>query len=262
MRSSMADDFSRKQGVDRRKFLQSAAGIATSLVAINEAAPAFAQSGLYTAVTAVIRWTNGKVQFFLNDGTYIRYDMQADKMDPGYPRPIDDQTWPGMAPYARLIAAACNGPQEKAYFFLSNGQYLRYDIQADKVDAGYPRPIDDKTWPGMGRYSVALSSALDWKGGKYQFFLKNGQYIRYDIANDRADDGYPKDITENTWPGVASYKDNLAGMINWGNGKAYMFLNDGRYIRYDIQADRADPGYPQLIDDQTWPGMGAVFRRR
>jgi hypothetical protein len=257
----MADDFSGKQGVDRRKFFQNAACIAASLAAINEAAPAVAQSGLYTTITSAIRWTNGKAQFFLNDGTYIRYDMPTDRMDPGYPKLIDDKSWPGMAPYARLIAAACNGLQGKAYLFLSNGQYLRYDTQADKVDPGYPKPIDDKSWPGMGRYSVALSSALDWDG-KYQFFLKNGQYIRYDVAKDRADDGYPKDITESTWPGVASYKNNLAGMINWGNGKAYMFLNDGRYLRYDIQADRVDPGYPRQIDDKSWPGMGAAFQRR
>ena len=40
----MADDFSGKQGVDRRQFFQNAAGMAASLVAINEAAPAVAQS--------------------------------------------------------------------------------------------------------------------------------------------------------------------------------------------------------------------------
>ncbi len=41
-----------------------------------------------------------------------------------------------------------------------------------------------------------------------------------------------------------------------------MFLNNGRYLRYDIEADRADPGYPKLINDETWPGMGAGFRGR
>ena len=219
------------------------------------AIPATAQSGLY--ITAAINWTGNKAQFFLNNGTYIRYDFQADRADEGYPRPINDNTWPGMGPYARMIVAACNGPIGKAYFFLSDGQYLRYDIQSDRMDPGYPKPIDDRTWPGMGRFSLAVSSALSWKNGKIQFFLKNGQYIRYDIANDRVDEGYPKDITESTWPGLPSYNNNLAGIINRTDSKAYIFLNNGQYLRYDIQADRMDPGYPKQVDNATWPGLGA-----
>lgn len=258
----MVAEASGKRSLDRRRFFQGAAAIAASWIGVDGALPARSETGLYMVVTAAIRWTNGKAQFFLNDGSYVRYDMGADRMDPGYPRPIDDRTWPGMAPYARLIAAACNGPRGKAYLFLSNGRYLRYDIPTDRADAGYPKPIDDKTWPGLGSHATALAAALDWSDNKYQFFLKNGQYIRYDVAADRADDGYPKDITESTWPGVAPYKDKLAGMINWGNGKAYMFLNGGRYIRYDIDADRSDDGYPQPINDRTWPGMGSLFRPR
>jgi hypothetical protein len=146
------------------------------------------------------------------------------------------------------------------YFFLSNGQYVRYSIQQDKIDPGYPKPIDDATWPGC--YSGALASALNWKDGKIEFFLTNGQYIRYDVANDHADRDYPKDITQDTWPGLENYKSLLAGAFNRENGKAYIFLKDGRYIRYDINADRADAGYPKAIDEQTWPGMNSALGGR
>lgn len=215
--------------------------------------PGGPQTGHY--VTAAINWKDGKAQFFLNDGRYFRYDIRANRTDPGYPKPIDEKTWPGMAQYSWLIAAACKGPDGKVYFFLSDGRFLRYDIQGDRMEAGYPKPLDDDTWPGMGQYASTLSSALDWKGGKIQFFLKNGQYIRYDVATYRADESYPKDITESTWPGLASYKHNLAGMINWDDHKAYMFLKSGQYLRYDIQADRVDPGYPKAIDDDAWPAF-------
>lgn len=44
------------------------------------------------------------------------------------------------------------------------------------------------------------------------------------------------------------------GIVNWGNGKVY-FFKGSQYIRYDIKADRADPGYPKTIDNSTWPGI-------
>jgi Hemopexin len=225
-------------------------------------AVARAENAASLYVPAAVLWPGDKAQFFLSDGTYLRYDLQADRTDAGYPKPIDDQTWPGVGPYARLIIGACNWANGKAYFFLSNGQYLRYDIQQDKVDPGYPKPINDANWPGIGRYAGALSSTLPWKDGKIQFFLTNGQYLRFDIAKNRVDPGYPQDVTESTWPGLEKYKNLLAGMFTRENGKAYIFLKDGRYIRYDVEADKADEGYPKAIDDATWPGMGAALGRR
>ena len=101
--------------------------------------------------------------------------------------------------------------------------------------------------------------ALNWDDGKIQFFLSNGQYISYDVANRRVDEGYPEDITGN-WPGLERYKDNLTGMINWGNGKVFMFLDNGEYLSYDVQADSVDPGYPKQIDNETWPGIYSALR--
>jgi hypothetical protein len=36
-----------------------------------------------TYVTAVINWPGNKVQFFLSDGSYVRYDIVADHADEG-----------------------------------------------------------------------------------------------------------------------------------------------------------------------------------
>jgi hypothetical protein len=213
-------------------------------------------------ITAGVHWPGGKAQFFLNDGTYIRYDVAADRADPGYPKPIDDGTWPGLGSYAKQIMATCNGPSGKIYFFLSSGQYIRYDIKQDHVDSGYPMPIDDETWPGLKAYAKKIWVALNWTGGKIQFFLNDGTYIRYDVAADHVDPGYPKPINSGTWPGVAPYAKRLLSAINWDNNKVYMFLNNGTYLRYDIENDSVDSGYPMVINDKTWPGMGAVFGAR
>ena len=225
-------------------------------------AVARAENAASLYVPAAVLWPGDKAQFFLSNGTYLRYDLRADRTEAGYPKPIDDQTWPGLGPYARLIIAACTWPNGKVYFFLASGQYLRYDIQQDKLDPGYPKPVDDRNWPGLGRYAGALVSALPWKDGKFQFFLTNGQYLRFDIANNRVDPDYPQDVSESTWPGLEKYKNMLAGMFNRENGKVYIFLKDGRYIRYDVEADKADEGYPKAIDDSTWPGMGAALGGR
>jgi hypothetical protein len=89
-----------------------------------------------------------------------------------------------------------------------------------------------------------------WKDGKIMFFLRGNSYIRYDMARDRADDGYPRPVDDKTWPGLARHRDDLAGMLNRGNGKAYLFLLSGGYLRYDIGADRLDSGYPKPMRRQ------------
>jgi hypothetical protein len=212
------------------------------------------------SISAAIRWPNHKAQFFLSDGTYLRYDMTADAMDAGYPKPIDDASWPGLGPYVDLLVAACTAKDpNKVYFFLSDGQYLRYDIAADCVDDGYPSPIDDTTWPGLGDHATEIFGALNWTGNKAYFFLNDGTYIRYDLKSDRADEGYPLVIDDETWPGLAAHAQKLTTMINWDNGKAYFFLNDNTYLRYDVASDSADEDYPKPVNDQTWPGLGPIF---
>lgn len=227
----------------------------------------FAVAGMAYAqaayVTGAINWPGGKAQFFLSDGSYVRYDVAADRADAGYPRPITDTTWPGMGRYGRDILVAFNGPDpNKVYFFLTNGTYLRYDIRNDRVDSGYPQPVTDKSWPGLGRYAHQFYAALNWPGGKVQFFLSNGTYVRYDLAADRVDPGYPQRVTDVTWPGLAPYATRITSAINWRNGKAYFFLDNGTYLRYDIEEDEVDEGYPKRIDAGNWPGLYNYFRRR
>jgi matrix metalloproteinase-14 (membrane-inserted) len=74
-------------------------------------------------------------------------------------------------------------------------------------------------------------------------------YVRYDIADDRQDDGYPASVEAN-WPGLSSPIN--AGVV-WPNGKAYFFRGT-EYVRYDIEADRVDDGYPLPIAG-NWPGV-------
>lgn len=103
-------------------------------------------------------------------------------------------------------------------------------------------------------FNTGIDAVVNWGNGKAYFF-KGSEYIRYDIAADKADPGYPQPINGSTWPGVGNIWTSFDAVVNWGNGKAY-FFKGSEYIRYDIAADRADPGYPQPINGGTWPGVG------
>lgn len=194
-------------------------------------------------LTGPVVWNNGKAYFFAA-GKYWRYDIAADKVDPGYPLPIAG-AWTGL--WADRIDAAVVWNNGKAYFF-RDGEYMRYDIATDRADAGYPLPIA-QYWPGLG--GAKIDAVAFWPNGKAYFF-RGSQYWRYDIAADRVDPGYPLPIAGN-WPGV--WSEGLTGAVVWPNRKAY-FFRGWQYLRYDIAADRGDGGFPKAIAE-NWPFLPA-----
>jgi Hemopexin len=102
-----------------------------------------------------------------------------------------------------MIDAGLNGQQQfagKAYFFRGD-EYVRYDWAQDKVDDGYPQPLS--AWHLPGGFASGIDTALN---GERQFegkayFFRGDQYVRYDWAQDKVDDGYPKPIAGN-WSGI------------------------------------------------------------
>jgi hypothetical protein len=145
-------------------------------------------------VSAMALWINAKAYFFKGN-QYIRYDIAADKVDPGYPKPISGN-WPGL--WSDKIDAAVVWPNGKAYFF-RGAQYMRYDLAIDKVDPGYPKTIQ-AGWPFPPGFTAGINAVAVWNNGKAYFF-RGSEYIRYDIATDKTDGGYPKPISGN-WPGL------------------------------------------------------------
>jgi hypothetical protein len=204
---------------------------------------------MWNQIDSCLVWPNGKA-YILSGTEYVRYDIQKDQVDTGYPKPIAGN-WPGLWTPA---GAGIVWPNGKAYF-LRGTEYVRYDIQKDQVDSGYPRPIAGN-WPGLSLKRV--DAGLVWPNSKAYFFglVGNGfgkfgniAYIRYDIGQDRQDAGYPQPIAVN-WHGLPSV---INAATVWPNGKAYFFFGR-QYARYDIQKDRVDDGYPAPIAG-NWPGI-------
>src|SRR5260370_42247256 len=75
------------------------------------------------------------------------------------------------------------------------------------------------------------------------YFFKGGAYIRYGSGGNSVEPCYPKPVAGN-WPGVAEagFGSGFDSDVNWGNGKAYLFLAS-QYLRYDIGSNTAEAGY-------------------
>lgn len=129
--------------------------------------------------------------FLFKRGECICIDFDTGEIDEGYPTPIV-KAWPGV-PFDRVDAALNAGP-DSVYFFRGN-QYVRYNAYKQRVDDEYPYPEPiSKRWIGV--IFDRIDASIYWQNGKVYFF-KDDQYIRYDMANYRADAGYPKFVTSN-----------------------------------------------------------------
>ena len=148
-------------------------------------------------VDAGFRW-DGKVWLFRADEV-LRIDAASGLADPGFPQPIADGAIGGAGIAAATgVDAAVVWDNGKVYLF-TGANYLRVDLVTMNVDAGYPLPIDNSTWPGL--WTDGIDAAINWGNGRAYMF-KGSEYVRYDMGADAVDDGYPKPIDAGTWPGL------------------------------------------------------------
>jgi|GEM_PF-5335612 len=82
------------------------------------------------------------------------------------------------------------------------------------------------------------------------WFFKADRYIRYDVKNDRAMDGYPKQISDG-WPGL--WERHIDAAAIWPDGRTYFFKGD-EYVKYDRDQRKVFKNYPLKIADE-WPGI-------
>ena len=186
--------------------------------------------------------------FFFSGTEYVRFDSAINNVPSGYPKDIV-AFWGGVP--ANVSAAFYRG-KGRAYFFAGD-QYYRYVELNNAVDPGYPKPIAGN-WPGLSEagFGADIDAAVNWGNGKVYFF-KGNQYLRYDLASDKADPDYPKPITGN-WPGLAGgFETGIDAAVNYGNGKVYFFKGD-KYVRIDLNSKSVDAGYPKDISG-NWPGV-------
>jgi hypothetical protein len=215
-------------------------------------------TGTNLSVTAALDWydvNDNTAYFFRSNGTYVKYNKLTNNAVAGYPLSTTNSTWPGLGSYVSLLKATLRWDSQKAFIFLSDGRFLRYDMVADRTDAGYPQAVTNTTWPGLGSYATKIAATVNWGNGKVYFFLSDGRYLRYDIAANKVDAGYPRTTDNNNWPGLGSYSTQIAAILEWDTRYVYVLLTNNTFIKYDKVADAAVAGYPQPINATTLPGV-------
>ncbi|MCX2185535.1 hypothetical protein KV205_34255 [Streptomyces sp. SKN60] len=155
------------------------------------------------------------------------------------------------------LRTAVSWPNDKTYLFYDDDTYARYDsVSGLLLASGQPL----SKWPGLPR----SPDAFVWWGADKAYAFTGATYLRYDDPSDRVDPDYLPPHTPFTvaagWPGLPDGSDGgpdwrtgIDAAVNWGNGKLYLFKG-AHYVRYDITADRVDPGYPRPIAG-NWTGV-------
>lgn len=189
--------------------------------------------------------------YVIRGGDYLRYDVEADATDPGYPKPISNG-WAGLAAlgFAAGIDAAADLGTGKVYLF-KGGKYVRVDQNANAVDAGYPLSIAEH-WGGLGAagFGDGLDGATNWGDGTLRFF-KGGSTVRYNIAQDGVVAGYPR-LIRDEFPGLvaAGFASGLDAVAIWPSGNAY-FFKGANYVRLE---PNGVVGQARPIAG-NWPGL-------
>ena len=206
---------------------------------------------MWNEVQSCLVWPGDKVAYLLSMHEYVRFNIEQNQVDPTYPWPIAGN-WPGLwAPFGAGIV----WPNGYVYF-LRGTEYVRFNVKENRVDDGYPRPIAGN-WPGFSLRRI--DAGLVWPNGKAYFFGQAGTgfgqtvYTRYDIANDREDQG-PQPLLPN-WRGlIIPPGATISAATVWpGNTVAYLLFGN-EYVRYNIKDNHVDPGYPMQIAG-NWPGV-------
>lgn len=185
----------------------------------------------------------GKAYFFYG-ASYVRYDVAADAVDTGYPKPITGN-WAGA--FDRDIDAAVLRPAGDYAYLFRGAEYVKIDMVGNTLVPGYPKLTADY-WPGL--WASDLGAALPSLDGAYTYFFQGSEYTKYEWAADRVVDGYPRSIADN-WAGV--YQWGIDTAVLWPSGNAYFFAG-AEYVKYDMHTNTAPGGYPRPVEG-NWAGL-------
>jgi len=124
---------------------------------------------------------------------------------------------------------------EKNYFFYSKW-YYRYHRGSSEPDPGYPALISH-AWKGLPKaFQSDLDAVFLWSQKKVYFF-KDDEFLRYNMKENRVDEGYPKKI-KNNWPGL--WGSDIDAAMYWPGNKKVYFFKGNEVKRFNFEKNKTE----------------------
>ncbi|WP_213940810.1 hypothetical protein [Pseudomonas sp. dw_612] len=234
-----------------------------------------------------VDWRAGKdkIYFFFKDhNTYSRFDIGDNRVPDGYPADVSFGDWHDFHIHAKNIRFGfttthfqeedmLNYDQDFLWLFYYDDSrtpmVCKYYQDDDKV-IGISR-VADTIWKPLLDYFDDITAGTWWHSPaprklSFRFLMKDGNslFLNWNLPHgprsidDWAHEILLQPITEETWPGLAPYKDRVITAAQNDRTLAdsyyYIFLTNNEYITYNIQKNKVEYG-PYQINETTWPGL-------
>ncbi len=140
------------------------------------------------------------------------------------------------------VDAATEYSQGRTYLFYKD-KYIQWNYDERTI----LEPMSLKDWNGVP--FDRIDAAFYWEVTQKVYLFRGTQYVRYDVATNKTDAGYPKNI-QAMWGGSQMFS-SVDAAFRWSGNKIY-FFKDNQYLRYDMSTNKVDQGYPRTINATNW----------
>lgn len=178
--------------------------------------------------------------FIFKDEYLWRYSARG-RLREGYPSLIRS-LFPALPTFLKKVDAVFERYSDSSIIFFIGKYYYVHD--GDRLVEGSPLPLTNL---GLPQVQTSIDAALYWPRAQKTYFFSRDWYYRYNDAEGRMDDGYPKNITK--WNGLPN---NLDAAFTYSDGESY-FFRGYQFWRYNNKLIRPAAGYPKNAPEY-WAG--------
>lgn len=217
-----------------------------------------------------VDWRAGKdkIYFIFKDtNQYSRFDLADNQIETGYPREITENNWGQFSPYLKNVHFGFTTTNLDAHTSGDDILWLFYYVGETPMVCKYDQDnesskiyqLKNSIWRALVPYIDRIVTGTWWQviGHTYlfRFIMNDGSFLSFDYLKG---DISHNAINSKTWPGLEQYKNQIITAVQYDrtfqDSYYYIFLNDNKYIRYNIQENKAETG-PRSVDDESWPGL-------
>ncbi len=224
--------------LDLDKVSSSAPALIGAATNTNRPAPSWKGLRKKNIHAAFIYPRNNRIYLF-SGRRYYRFNAQTNKIDRGYPKRTGVHGWRGL--WKGRIDAVMVSPNKKKVYFFKGKNYIRWDVDKDRKDPGYPKQIGVGGWSGL--WTTGIDAAVTHPVNNRVYFFKGNQYIRYRFGYG-VDAGYPKVVGEGGWKGL--YPDITAALALDNN--RIDFFHHRSNAALVANHPKMQPGYQGVVE--------------